>query len=108
MAGHAWQQSGLGSKNFRRWGGVGSQAVSATDLSLIPSAWMDTEGSLSDLRRHPLCRNVYESMEQYTKVELLEGENQYKAEGFGMQVTLALACCVGSSLQVGCRIKHCT
>eukprot|EP00891_Asterochloris_glomerata_P000046 jgi/Astpho2/46/Aster-07498 len=31
------------------------------------------------------CKNVYDSMEQYTKVELLEGENQYKAEGFGMQ-----------------------
>ena len=43
--------------------------------------------SLSDLQDDLLCRNVYESMEQYTKVELLEGENQYKAEGFGMQVT---------------------
>lgn len=61
--------------------------------------------SLSDLRHHLPCRNVYDSMEQYTKVELLEGENQYKAEGFGMQVTLALACCLKSSLQLACSIS---
>ncbi len=43
---------------------------------------------MSDLWRHLLRRNVYASMEQYTKVELLEGENQYRAEGLGMQVTM--------------------
>ena len=55
-------------------------------LSLIPSAWADKAGLLSHLWRHLLCRSVYESMEQYTQVELLEGENQYRAGGFGMQV----------------------
>ena len=39
-------------------------------------------------------------MEQYTKVELLAGENQYKAEGFGMQVTLAWTCCTESGTQL--------
>ena len=63
---------------------------------------MDMAGSLSDLWHHLLCRNVYESMEQYTKVELLEGENQYKAEGFGMQVKFALAFCTESISQGAC------
>ena len=80
-----------------------SHATSAAEaISLIASAWLDMAGSWSDLRRHLLCRNVYESMEQYTKVELLEGENQYKAEGFGMQVRLALTCCTQSSSQGAC------
>ena len=53
---------------------------------------MDKACCLSDLGRHLLRRNVYESMERYTQVELLDGDNQYRAEGFGMQVKTALAC----------------
>jgi ubiquitin carboxyl-terminal hydrolase 7 len=31
------------------------------------------------------CKNVYESFEQYVEVELLDGANQYHAEGYGLQ-----------------------
>ncbi|KAF0983053.1 hypothetical protein FDP41_011031 [Naegleria fowleri] len=31
------------------------------------------------------CRNVYESFDQYILEETLQGENQYQAEGFGLQ-----------------------
>ena len=32
------------------------------------------------------CKNVYESFAKYTEVEMLDGQNQYKAEGHGLQV----------------------
>ena len=44
-------------------------------------------------------------MELYTKAELLEGENKYKAQGFGMQVRLTSACYTKSSLQVTCSVS---
>ena len=59
---------------------------------LIPSALMDRLCGLSDLGRHLLRRNVYESMERYTQVELLDGDDQFWAEGCGLQVKTALAC----------------
>jgi len=31
------------------------------------------------------CKDVYQSFEQYNEVEMLEGENQYRAEGYGLQ-----------------------
>jgi ubiquitin carboxyl-terminal hydrolase 7 len=31
------------------------------------------------------CKNVYQSFEQYIEEEMLEGENQYQAEGHGLQ-----------------------
>eukprot|EP01080_Neovahlkampfia_damariscottae_P003426 gene3426-5971_t len=31
------------------------------------------------------CSNIYESLDQYTEVEILEGENQYNSETFGLQ-----------------------
>ena len=34
------------------------------------------------------CKNVYDSFVKYTEVEKLDGQNQYKAEGHGLQVTL--------------------
>ena len=32
------------------------------------------------------CRDVYESFDKYTAVEMMCGENQYTAEGHGLQV----------------------
>lgn len=32
------------------------------------------------------CRDVYASFERYCDVELMDGPNQYKAEGHGLQV----------------------
>ena len=32
------------------------------------------------------CQNIYDSFDKYTEIELLEGANQYKAEGHGLQV----------------------
>ena len=32
------------------------------------------------------CKNVYDSFVKYTEVEKLDGQNQYKAEGHGLQV----------------------
>ena len=32
------------------------------------------------------CRNIYDSFDKYCEVETLEGDNQYNAEGHGMQV----------------------
>ncbi len=29
------------------------------------------------------CKNIYESLEKYTEVEMLEGDNMYEAEGYG-------------------------
>ena len=85
-------------------GGLARKPCSqAPEAAIDPSAWADKVGSLSELWRHLLRRNVYASMEQYTKVELLEGENQYRAEGLGMQVTMTWAWCVVFSLHVaGC------
>lgn len=38
------------------------------------------------------CKNVYDSFVKYTEVEKLDGQNQYKAEGHGLQVvTLSLS-----------------
>lgn len=34
------------------------------------------------------CKNVYDSFVKYTEVEKLDGQNQYKAEGHGLQVVL--------------------
>ena len=100
VAGHAWRRS------IVCQGCVGSHATSAPEaVSLIPSAWADKAGSLSDLWRHLLRRNVYESLEQYTKVEPLAGENQYMAEGFGMQVRLTPAWCAVCSLHVACSLS---
>jgi len=31
------------------------------------------------------CKNVYDSFDQYCAVEMLDGQNQYKADGHGMQ-----------------------
>ncbi|GIL82845.1 hypothetical protein Vretimale_8198 [Volvox reticuliferus] len=31
------------------------------------------------------CRNIYESFDKYTEVEILNGANQYKTDDFGMQ-----------------------
>jgi len=31
------------------------------------------------------CKNIYESFNQYTEEELMEGENKYMAEGRGLQ-----------------------
>lgn len=31
------------------------------------------------------CKNIYDSFEKYVEEEVLEGENQYFAEGFGKQ-----------------------
>ncbi|KAL0031727.1 hypothetical protein WJX79_003396 [Trebouxia sp. C0005] len=31
------------------------------------------------------CKNVYDSFVKYTEVEMLDGQNQYKAEGHGLQ-----------------------
>ncbi|KAK9841636.1 hypothetical protein WJX74_009141 [Apatococcus lobatus] len=31
------------------------------------------------------CKDIYGSFDRYTEVEKLEGQNQYKAEGFGLQ-----------------------
>ena len=70
--------------------------------ALTSSAWTDIAGSLSDVWHHLLRRNVYQSMERYTKLELLEGKNQFKPESFGMQVRLASAWCTVSSLQFAC------
>lgn len=48
------------------------------------------------------CKNVYDSFVKYTEVEMLDGQNQYKAEGHGLQVCqftialwLRLSCSVG-------------
>ena len=32
------------------------------------------------------CKDVYASFAKYTEVEMLDGQNQYKAEGHGLQV----------------------
>ena len=34
------------------------------------------------------CKNVYDSFVKYTEVEKLDGQNQYKAEGHGLQVAI--------------------
>ena len=31
------------------------------------------------------CKNVYESFKKYVSVEMLEGENRYRTEGYGLQ-----------------------
>eukprot|EP01101_Sappina_pedata_P002182 TRINITY_DN12439_c0_g1_i1.p1 TRINITY_DN12439_c0_g1~~TRINITY_DN12439_c0_g1_i1.p1 ORF type:complete len:1099 (+),score=421.81 TRINITY_DN12439_c0_g1_i1:26-3298(+) len=31
------------------------------------------------------CRDIYESLEQYVEVEMLDGDNKYNAEGYGLQ-----------------------
>ncbi|KAF6255465.1 hypothetical protein COO60DRAFT_1641474 [Scenedesmus sp. NREL 46B-D3] len=31
------------------------------------------------------CPNIYDSFDRYTQVEMMDGENQYKAEGYGLQ-----------------------
>eukprot|EP00877_Chromochloris_zofingiensis_P003568 jgi/Chrzof1/13211/Cz07g24170.t1 len=31
------------------------------------------------------CANIYDSFDKYTAVEMMTGENQYKAEGYGLQ-----------------------
>lgn len=36
------------------------------------------------------CKDIYASFDQYTATELLEGENQYRAEGNGLQVNIFL------------------
>ena len=60
---------------------------------------------------HLLRRSVYQSMERYTKLELLKGKTQYKAEGFGMQVRLAyseqLAFCLHISMVYGVQVASC-
>lgn len=42
------------------------------------------------------CKNVYDSFIKYTEEEDMVGDNQYNAEGHGMQV-----CCYPSRLCVG-------
>lgn len=42
------------------------------------------------------CANIYDSFDKYTAVEMMTGENQYKAEGYGLQVRL------GGSLEQHC------
>jgi hypothetical protein len=32
------------------------------------------------------CPNIYESFNKYTETEMLDGANQYMAEGYGLQV----------------------
>ncbi len=45
------------------------------------------------------CRDIYASFDRYTEVERLEGQNQYKAEGLGLQVgTPTMSSVSGSSL----------
>lgn len=34
------------------------------------------------------CRNMYDSFDKYVEVEKLDGQNQYMAEGHGLQVCL--------------------
>lgn len=34
------------------------------------------------------CKNMYDSFDKYVEVEDLNGQNQYQAEGHGMQVRL--------------------
>ena len=80
-------------------------------MLLITSAWTDTAGSFSDVW-HLLRRNVCQSMERYTKLELLQGETQHRVEGFGMQVGLASAWCTVSScsllaIELGVRSAAC-
>jgi hypothetical protein len=36
------------------------------------------------------CRNIYESFDRYTEMEVMEGANQYAAEGYGLQVRVAM------------------
>jgi ubiquitin carboxyl-terminal hydrolase 7 len=31
------------------------------------------------------CADIYESFDKYVEVEMLEGDNQYRAEGYGLQ-----------------------
>eukprot|EP00883_Tetradesmus_obliquus_P008816 jgi/Sobl393_1/19554/SZX64323.1 len=31
------------------------------------------------------CSDIYDSFDRYTQVEMMDGENQYKAEGYGLQ-----------------------
>ena len=31
------------------------------------------------------CKNVYGSFDKYAEAETLDGQNQYRAEGFGLQ-----------------------
>lgn len=37
------------------------------------------------------CKDIHASFDRYTEVERLEGQNQYKAEGLGLQVQPGLA-----------------
>lgn len=49
------------------------------------------------------CKNVYDSFVKYTEVEKLDGQNQYKAEGHGLQVTfliLHVPACIHSSVLI--------
>lgn len=39
------------------------------------------------------CKDVEASFDRYTEVEVLDGQNQYRAEGFGLQVGTALDKC---------------
>ena len=43
------------------------------------------------------CKNVYDSFVKYTEVEMLDGQNQYKAEGHGLQVQRSSAMSVDNS-----------
>ena len=35
------------------------------------------------------CKNVYESFDKYVEIEELTGDNKYRAEGHGLQVSAA-------------------
>lgn len=35
------------------------------------------------------CKNIYDSFDRLTAKERMEGDNQYNAEGYGMQVRIA-------------------
>ncbi len=37
------------------------------------------------------CKNVHDSFVKYTEVEMLDGQNQYKAEGHGLQVSRVIS-----------------
>ena len=48
------------------------------------------------------CKDVYDSFNEYCQPEVMDGQNQYQAEGHGLQVTSGLQ---GLGLQVwACRV----